>query len=88
MMSSQDKLFSKKNLISFLLLAILILAIPLIVRLVQQQTQIKSKAASGNEITFPDLRKDERGNFVTKSPQIKILLDSPFGPPTAQTRTQ
>lgn len=85
--SSDNKLLSKKNLISYLILAIIILAIPLLVSLVQRQTQLKPKAAA-NEVTFPELSQDASGNFVSKSPRVKIQLSSPFGPATPQSQTR
>lgn len=68
----------KKNVITYLILAILVLAIPLSVRLVQTQQQLTTKAAK-DEITCPEA-KLEGGVCVTKTPEIKLKLDSPFGP--------
>lgn len=79
---------NKKNIITYLTLAIIILAIPVGVKLVQKEQALKS-SATGNEITFPDLKKsDAEGNPITESPQVKIKLDSPFGPPAGTSKTQ
>lgn len=82
-----DKLFSKKNIISYLILAIIILAIPIGVRLAQQQTQLRS-LATGDEIKFsgtgvtcdPNAASNEVG-CKTTSGTVKIELTSPFGSP-------
>ena len=85
---TEEKLFSKKNIITYLILAIIVLAIPVGVRIVETQRALQSKA-TGNEITFPDLtRVDSAGNPITTTTQIKIKLDSPFGPPAGQSRIQ
>lgn len=71
-----------------LLLLILVVSIPLVVRLVQQQTQLRSKAAGGGQIVFkdppgkPGVVKENpvgSGNFVTTDPNIQIQVTSPFG---------
>ncbi len=46
------EILSRKNLISILILAILVLAIPIGIKMVQTQQTLKSKAATGNEIKF------------------------------------
>lgn len=80
--NTQSSLFSKRNIITYLLLAIIALAIPVGIRLVQTQQLLKSKAATGNEVTFPDLKQDSTGNYVTTDPQkVNIKLESPLGPP-------
>jgi len=86
---SVEKLFSKKNLIAYLLLAIIAAAIPIGVKLVQTQQLLRSKAVeTGNEVTFPKLKQDAQGNYVTNTTQIEVRLDSPFGPPASESRTQ
>ncbi len=83
--TKQGNLFSKKNIITYLILAIIALAIPVGIRLVQTQQLLKSKAATGNEVTFPNLKQDAQGNFVTTDPQkVDIRLESPLGPPASQ----
>ena len=82
---TQNNLFSKKNIITYLLLAVVVLAIPVGIRLVQTQQLLKSRAATGNEVTFPGLNQDAQGNYVTTDPQkVDIRLESPFGPPERQ----
>lgn len=67
-------------------MAILLLAIPLTVRLVETQLQLQSKA-TGNEIRFvtsDTLKCAGEGNqqrCATTTPDVEIQLDSPFGSP-------
>lgn len=83
--STSDKLFSKKNIITYLILAIFILAIPLGVKLVQTQTKIQSRAQVGGEIKIPkrqtqefDQQCDSSGDNCTTSKQrIQIEIKSP-----------
>lgn len=79
---SEGKLFSKRNLISYLILLILILAIPLGLRLVQTQQKLASRAAGG-EVTFRGEGVDcpVTGECTATRSQIEVVLDSPFGPP-------
>lgn len=71
------------------MLAIIAAAIPVGLRLVQTQQLLRSQAAvTGNEMTFPKLKQDAQGNYVTNTTQIEIKLDSPFGPPASQTQTK
>lgn len=82
--NTPGNLFSKKNIITYLILAIIALAIPVGIRLVQTQQLLKSQAATG-DITFPGLTQDAQGNYVTTDPQkVNIKLESPFGPPASQ----
>ena len=79
----REDIFTKKNLIYLLIMAIMILAIPLAVRFVQNQqsTQLQSQA-TGDEITFPGLtKKDADQNPVAETREFKIKLNSPYGPP-------
>lgn len=82
--NSNQKLLSKKNIIILLILAILMAGIPVAVQVVQKQRALQSKA-TGDEITFPDIQQDASGNYVTKNPNIKIRLNSPFGRATPET---
>ncbi len=81
---SSDKLLSKKNLIPFLVLLILIIAIPLALRLVQTQQILKSKAA-GEAITFtssstaPNTVNCTQTVCTTTSPTFDIQVVSPLG---------
>lgn len=68
-------------------MAILIVAIPLAVRLVQTQQQFKSRAA-GDEIKFVEsetLTCDDQGACTTSSTTIAMELTSPLGPPGSVT---
>lgn len=84
-LSPAEELLSKKNIITFLILAILILAIPLSVSLLKQQV-LKARA-TGQEIKFsgtgvtcdPNAAPNEVG-CTTTSQTIRIELTSPFGP--------
>lgn len=74
-------LLSKKNIISLLLLAILIVGIPLGVRLAQNRQQLKSRAAA-DPIKFSGPGVDcSKQECITTSPTINIELTSPLGPP-------
>ncbi len=78
--SQSDKLFSRKNIIYYLILLILILAIPLSIRLVQTQQQLKSRAAAG-EVSFrgEGVNCPAAGECTATQSQIEVVLDSPFG---------
>ncbi len=85
---SENKLFSKKNIISYLLLAILIVAIPVGIRLVQQQQILKSRAAGEAPITFKspsgtNVVDCSKGECVTTSSTIDIEVFSPLGAPAS-----
>jgi len=80
---SERKFLSKRNIITFLIIGILLLAIPVGVKLVQEQQLLKSKA-TGTEIQFvPDdnVSCDSGGNCATTDPTVQIELRSPLGPP-------
>lgn len=78
----ENNLFSFKNILLFIVLIIMIIAIPVAVKLSQQQTQLKSQAATEGEVSFtgPNVKQDANGNFVTNSSDIQIKVTSPFGP--------
>lgn len=80
---SENKLLTRKNIITFLLVGIMLLVIPVGVQLIQQQQTLKSKAASEASINFSGegVECDEAGNCTTTSDTIQIELNSPFGPP-------
>lgn len=84
---SEEKLFSKRNIITYLIMAIIIVAIPIAVKLARTQQALRSQAAVENPITFPDLRKNSQGDYETKVPEIEIKVVSPFGAATGQTKT-
>lgn len=86
--SEQNKLLSKKNIVTFLILAIILLAIPLGVRLIQTQQAIIKSRATGTEVTFPDLKQNTEGNFETTTGNVKVRLNSPFGPPVSTSQTR
>ncbi len=67
--------FAKKDIINLLLLAIVVLAIPVSVKLVQIQQQIESRA-SVTTITFPKLKQDAESNYITNNPTIDIVLNA------------
>lgn len=50
-MDSGEKLFSKKHIIYFLLLLIMVVAIPVGVKLVQEQQQLRSQASGEGTVT-------------------------------------
>lgn len=86
--NTENKLFSKKNIISFLVLAIVVLAIPLGVKLLLTQQAILKSRAAGTEVTFPELRQNANGDYVSQSENIKVQLNSPFGPPASRSQTR
>lgn len=93
-MDYQQQLFSKGNIISFLMIAILIVAIPVVVNLAQKQQQLKSQAA-GEEIKFsgPTVTCDSGAatgevGCSTTAPEVRVELNSPFGNPIGATQTQ
>lgn len=83
-----NQIFTKKNILSFLVIGILLLSIPFGVKLALEQTQLRSKAAN-TEITFVpgDTVKCTTTNSVetctTTSDTVPIELRSPLGPPGA-----
>ncbi|MDP3758665.1 MAG: hypothetical protein Q8Q86_03005 [Candidatus Daviesbacteria bacterium] len=77
-----DYFRQKKNLVNLLLLAILILALPLVVQTVRQQQIIKSRAASDAIIfTGADVIQKSDGTWTSKKPLVSLQLTSPLGPP-------
>ncbi len=76
----EEKLFSKKNIITYLMLAIVALAIPLGVKLVQTQQTLKSRAATGNEIKFvPKTGELEctSDRCTTTKPEVQVEIQAP-----------
>lgn len=76
------KLLSKKNIIAFLVVGILLLAVPVGVRLVKEQQFLRSRAA-GFEIRFSgdSVTQDSQGNYTTSDPTVDIDL---YGGPPVQ----
>lgn len=74
-----DGLLSKKNLITYLVLAIIVLAIPLSLKLLQTRIQFFPKAA-GDEVTCPNLQ-SQGDTCVSKTNSVELRLNSPWGPP-------
>lgn len=74
-----DGLFSKKNLITYLVLAIIVLAIPLSLQLLQTRIQFFPKAA-GDEVTCPSSQ-SQGDTCVSKVNRIELRINSPWGPP-------
>lgn len=76
--SSSEGLFTKKNIISFLVLAIIILSIPLGVNLAKRQTEIRIQAAGG-DIGFPDTETQacKGSHCTTTSDLIKVEIKAP-----------
>lgn len=71
----------KKNLVNLLILGILILALPLGIKLIQQQQIIKSRAEI-EPITFTGPNVEQRGSeWVATKPQIQLKITSPLGGP-------
>lgn len=75
-----DNVLTKRNVIALLVLGVLALAIPIGVKLVQQQQQLRSKAVSQTpEIRFvgPNVSCDTAGNCTTTSTTVELELSSP-----------
>lgn len=85
---SENKLSSKRNIMTFLVIGILMLAIPFGVSLTMREQTLKSKAA-GDEITFSGsgVRQDAQGNWFTTDPSVQVVLKSPLGGPVGPTAT-
>lgn len=79
-------LLTKKNIISFLVIAILLLAIPFTMKLIQQRQNLQSKASTADPINFtgPNVSQDANGGLVTTDATVQVELRSPLGPPAAQ----
>lgn len=79
MNESENQLFTKKNIITFLLLGILVLAIPIAVILVQKQQELRSRAA-GEVVTFSgDGVACDSSGCKTNSSTVDITFNSPYG---------
>lgn len=81
-----NQVFTKKNIISFLVIGILLLSIPFGVRLALEQTQLRSRAAV-NVITFVQgdtvacKTVNNKEECTTTSDTVPVELRSPLGPP-------
>lgn len=79
--NQEKKLLTKKNIVTFLILAILMAGIPLGVKLVQEQQIFRPRAAaepvkfSGVGVTCTNT------TCTTTSPTFDIDITSPAGPP-------
>ena len=85
MNDSIKSFLTKKNIISVLILALIIIAVPLSVSLVQQQQKLRSKAAneypiffSGSGVTTCNGETSENCNTTTST--VNIVFRSPYGP--------
>lgn len=71
----------KKNLANLLILGILVLAVPVGIKILQQQQIIKSRATADPVVFTGDNVTQQDGKWVAKKPQISLELISPLGPP-------
>lgn len=81
---TENKILSKKNITTFLIIGILVLVIPFTVKLVERQQTLKSRAAGENAITFvpgDNIECDASGNCTTTDSTVELELKSPIGPP-------
>lgn len=81
------RFFSKRNILAFLVVAILLISIPFGVKLVQERQNTKSKASSADAITFTGPNVDCTSNpsqCTTTSSTVQLQLVSPLGPPQPQ----
>lgn len=80
----ENSSLNRKNIITFLVIGILLLAIPLGLRLLQSQQILKSKAAA-TPITFQGINvTNQNGKQVFRlddqgQPTVGLTLTSPFG---------
>lgn len=82
-MDLKELLANKKNLLGLIILIVIIIAIPLTVRLVRQQQELRSKALETDPVHFVTtngVTLDAQG-YKTTNPQVQIQLRSPLGPP-------
>ena len=90
-----DKVFSKKNIISYLLIAVLAVSIPVAVNLSQQRQTFESRAAepkiefkgekSGDVVCDPAAGVNEV-SCTAKSSTIRVELTAPWPPQTGGTQ--
>lgn len=85
---TEEGLFSKKNIITMLVIGIAVLIIPAAYRLLQEAQIFQSRAA-GEVVTFvgDNISKDSAGNITTTTSTVGIELRSPLGPPATVTPT-
>ncbi|MBI4037398.1 hypothetical protein HY385_03165 [Candidatus Daviesbacteria bacterium] len=85
---SEEKLLSRKNILSVLMVLVLLLVIPFGVNLIQKQQIFKGKAAVV-PITFTgtDVKCDAQGNCSTTTGMVSADLRSPLGPPVGSGGT-
>lgn len=83
MEETDNKLLTKKNIISLLIICIILLIIPVGVKLAQQQQQLRLRAANPVEIIFSgdNVSADKK---TTTSPEVEVELRAPW-PPVSQT---
>lgn len=81
-----NQIFTKKNIISFLVIGILLLSIPFGVKLALEQTQLRSRAAvvpitfvAGDTVSCKTV--NNREECTTTSDTVPVELRSPLGPP-------
>lgn len=80
-----DYFKNTRNLVSLLILGILVLALPIGITLLRQQQILRSRAAT-EPIGFSGTGVSQRnGNWVSTTPQVKVLLNSPLGPAGSPT---
>ena len=74
------ELLNKKNLISILILAILVMAVPLTINLVRQRQISKSRAVTGNEIKFVEKTGELEcvsDKCTTTKPDVQVEIQAP-----------
>lgn len=87
-LDSSDNLFTKKNLISLLILAIMIVAIPIGVKLIQNQQILKSRAlAPSIQFTGQGVTCNGKSCVTTQVDStghatVDLEITSPLGPPS------
>lgn len=81
MEETNNTLFTKKNILTLLIIFIALLIIPVGVKLVQEQQQLKSRAGGAATINFTGSNVDS-DKKTTTSPDVEVELRAPWPPIT------
>lgn len=86
---SEERFWNRKNILGFLAVGILLLAIPFGIKLLEQTTFLKSRAGGGG-VTFAGDNIVDCPSYsgpCAKDSKVTIQFTSPFGPPAGSTAT-
>ncbi len=80
--SIKEQTSKRKNVLTALMVVAAILIIPFGVKLIQQQQELKSKAANDSiQFAGDSVKCDTAGKCTTTSKTVQVQLRSPLGPP-------